>query len=224
GGLEFSPYAQSEVVIKIATRSLSAAVTVMVPNSLGPGELLLHYGTDSQKQDYLPRLARGQDIPAFGLTNPHAGSDAGSMPDSGVVCKGMHDGKETLGFRANWQKRYITLGPVCTVLGLAFKASDPDGLLGDKKDLGITCALVPSDTDGVTIGARHAPGGAFQNGPNEGRDVFIPMSWVIGGQAQVGNGWTMLMNCLSVGRAISLPALGTAIGKLTSLTTGAYAH
>ncbi len=224
GGLEFSPYAQSEVVIKIATRSLSAAVTVMVPNSLGPGELLLHYGTDSQKQDYLPRLARGQDIPAFGLTNPHAGSDAGSMPDSGVVCKGMHDGKETLGFRANWQKRYITLGPVCTVLGLAFKASDPDGLLGDKKDLGITCALVPFDTDGVTIGARHAPGGAFQNGPNEGRDVFIPMSWVIGGQAQVGNGWTMLMNCLSVGRAISLPALGTAIGKLTSLTTGAYAH
>ncbi len=223
GGLEFSPYSQSEVVTKIATRSLSAAVTVMVPNSLGPGELLLHYGTDEQKQHYLPRLARGVDIPAFALTNPFAGSDAGSMPDSGVLCKGMYDGKETLGFRTNWRKRYITLGPVCTVLGLAFKASDPDGLLGDTEDLGITCALVPSDTPGVTIGARHAPGGAFQNGPNEGRDVFIPMSWVIGGQAEVGNGWTMLMNCLSVGRAISLPALGTAIGKLSSRTTGAYA-
>ena len=224
GGLEFSPHAQSEVVMKIATRSVAAAVTVMVPNSLGPGELLLHYGTQDQRQHYLPRLAQGQDIPAFALTNPHAGSDAGGMPDTGVVCKGMYEGKETLGFRVNWEKRYITLGPVCTVLGLAFKAVDPDGLLGDRDELGITCALVPTDTKGVTIGARHAPGAAFQNGPNSGHDVFVPMDWVIGGQPQVGNGWTMLMNCLSVGRAISLPALGTASGKLASLTTGAYAR
>jgi len=224
GGLEFTPLAQSEVVTKIATRSLSAAVTVMVPNSLGPGELILHYGTDDQKQHYLPRLARGEEIPAFALTNAYAGSDAGSMPDSGIVCREMYNGKETLGFRVNWEKRYITLGPICTVLGLAFKARDPDGLLGDCEDLGISCALVPAETDGVTIGARHAPGAAFQNGPNKGQDVFIPMDWIIGGQSQVGNGWKMLMNCLAVGRAISLPALGTAIGKLTSLTTGAYAR
>jgi len=224
GGREFSPSAQSEVVMKIATRSVTAAVTVMVPNSLGPGELLLHYGTDDQRKHYLPRLAEGQDIPAFALTNPHAGSDAGGMPDTGFVCKGLYEGEETLGFRVNWEKRYITLGPVCTVLGLAFKAFDPDGLLGDREDLGITCALVPTDTKGVTIGARHAPGAAFQNGPNSGKDVFVPMDWIIGGQSQVGNGWTMLMNCLSVGRAISLPALGTAAGKLASLTTGAYAR
>ena len=224
GGLEFSPHAQSEVVMKIATRSVAAAVTVMVPNSLGPGELLLHYGTEEQRQHYLPRLAQGRDIPAFALTNPYAGSDAGAMPDTGVVCKGMYEGRETLGFRVNWEKRYITLGPVCTVLGLAFKATDPDGLLGDSEDLGITCALVPTDTQGVTIGARHAPGAAFQNGPNSGKDVFVPMDWVIGGQPQVGNGWKMLMNCLSVGRAISLPALGVASGKLASLTTGAYAR
>jgi len=224
GGLEFSPRAQSEVVMKIATRSVAAAVTVMVPNSLGPGELLLHYGTRDQRQFYLPRLAQGRDIPAFALTNPHAGSDAGGMPDTGVVCKGMYEGEETLGFRVNWEKRYITLGPVCTVLGLAFKAIDPNGLLGDREELGITCALVPTDTKGVTIGARHAPGAAFQNGPNSGNDVFVPMDWVIGGQPKVGNGWTMLMNCLSVGRAISLPALGTASGKLASLTTGAYAR
>jgi acyl-CoA dehydrogenase len=224
GGLEFSPYAQSEVVMKIATRSVSAAVTVMVPNSLGPGELLLQYGTEDQRQHYLPRLAQGLDIPAFALTNPHAGSDAGAMPDTGVVCMGMYEGKETLGFRVNWEKRYITLGPVCTVLGLAFKAIDPDGLLGDREDLGITCALVPTDTHGVTIGARHAPGAAFQNGPNSGSDVFVPMDWIIGGQSQVGNGWKMLMNCLAVGRAISLPALGAAAGKLASLTSGAYAR
>ena len=224
GGLEFSPFAQSQVVMKIATRSVTAAVTVMVPNSLGPGELLLQYGTDDQRQHYLPRLAQGQDIPAFALTNPHAGSDAGGMPDTGYVCKGTYEGEETLGFRVNWEKRYITLGPVCTVLGLAFKAFDPDGLLGDREDLGITCALVPTGTQGVTIGARHAPGAAFQNGPNSGKDVFVPMDWIIGGQSQVGNGWTMLMNCLSVGRAISLPALGTAAGKLASLTTGAYAR
>ncbi len=224
GGLEFSPRAQSEIVMKVATRSVAAAITVMVPNSLGPGELLLHYGTEDQKSHYLPKLAHGEEIPAFALTNPHAGSDAGAMPDVGVVCRGEYQGKETLGFRVNWQKRYITLGPVCTVLGLAFKARDPDGLLGDQKDLGITCALVPSNTKGVTIGARHDTGSAFQNGPNSGKDVFVPMDWIIGGQDQIGHGWKMLMNCLAVGRAISLPALGTGAGKLTSLTTGAYAR
>ncbi len=224
GGLDFSARAQSEVVMKIASRGSTGAVTVMVPNSLGPGELLLHYGTEAQKNYYLPRLARGEEIPAFALTGPYAGSDAGSMPDVGVVCKGEYEGRETLGFRVNWDKRYITLGPICTVLGLAFKASDPDGLLGDKRDLGITCALIPSNTPGVTIGQRHDPSAAFQNGPNSGRDVFVPMDWVIGGREQVGKGWRMLMDCLSVGRAISLPALGTAAGKMASRTTGAYAR
>ncbi len=224
GGLEFSPRAQSEIVMKIATRSVAAAITVMVPNSLGPAELLLHYGTPEQKAHYLPKLACGEAIPAFALTSPQAGSDAGAMPDIGVACRMQFQGNDTLGFLVNWQKRYITLGPVCTVLGLAFKATDPDGLLGEEQSLGITCALIPSATKGVTIGARHAVGCAFQNGPNSGEDVFVPMEWIIGGQKQVGQGWKMLMNCLSVGRAISLPALGTAAGKLTSMTTGAYAR
>ena len=224
GGLEFSARAQSEVVMKIASRSVAAAVTVMVPNSLGPGELLLHYGTREQKDYYLPRLARGEEIPAFGLTGPFAGSDAGSMPDIGVVCKEIYNGKETLGFRVNWAKRYITLGPVATILGLAFKAEDPDGLLGGERELGITCALIPTNTSGVSIGKRHDPAAAFQNGPNTGKDVFVPMEWLIGGQDQIGRGWKMLMDCLSVGRAISLPALGTGAGKLAVLTTGAYAR
>ncbi len=224
GGLDFSARAQSEVVMKIASRGSAAAVTVMVPNSLGPGELLLHYGTKDQKDYYLPRLARGEEIPAFALTGPYAGSDAGSMPDVGIVCKGEFQGRETLGFRVNWDKRYITLGPICTVLGLAFKARDPDGLLGGDAELGITCALIPSNAPGVTIGERHDPGAAFHNGPNSGKDVFVPMEWIIGGRDQVGNGWRMLMDCLSVGRAISLPALGTAAGKMTSRTTGAYAR
>jgi acyl-CoA dehydrogenase len=224
GGLDFSARAQSEVVMKVASRSGAAAVTVMVPNSLGPGELLMHYGTMEQKQHFLPRLARGEEIPAFALTGPWAGSDAGAMPDVGVVCKGDYKGKEVLGFRVNWSKRYITLGPVATILGLAFKARDPDGLLGGKKDLGITCALIPTTTPGVEIGLRHDPGGAFMNGPNKGTDVFVPMEWIIGGQAQVGNGWKMLMDCLSVGRAISLPALGTAGGKAAARMTGAYAR
>jgi acyl-CoA dehydrogenase len=224
GGLEFSARAQSEVVMKIASRSVAAAVTVMVPNSLGPGELLLHYGTKAQKDHFLPRLARGEEIPAFGLTGPYAGSDAGSMPDVGVVCKGVWEGRETLGFRVSWSKRYITLGPVATILGLAFKAEDPDGLLGGERDLGITCALIPTDTPGVAIGKRHDPAAAFMNGPNEGRDVFVPMEWIIGGQAQVGQGWKMLMDCLSVGRAISLPALGAGAGKMAARTTGAYAR
>lgn len=224
GGLDFSARAQSEVVVKIASRSVAAAVTVMVPNSLGPGELLMHYGTDEQKQHFLPRLARGEEIPAFALTGPWAGSDAGSMPDTGIVCKGEYKGKEVLGFRVNWAKRYITLGPIATILGLAFKARDPDGLLGSRKELGITCALIPTNAPGVEIGRRHNPGGAFLNGPNSGKDVFVPMEWVIGGQAQIGNGWKMLMDCLSVGRAISLPALGTAAGKAAARMTGAYAR
>jgi acyl-CoA dehydrogenase len=224
GGLEFSARAQSEVVMKIASRSVTAAVTVMVPNSLGPGELLMHYGTPEQKQQFLPRLAKGEEIPAFALTGPWAGSDAGSMPDVGVVCKGEFRGKEVLGFRVNWSKRYITLGPIATLLGLAFKARDPDSLLGPRKELGITCALIPTASPGVEIGRRHNPGGAFLNGPTSGTDVFVPLEWVIGGQAQVGNGWKMLMDCLSVGRAISLPALGTAGGKVAARATGAYAR
>ena len=225
GGLEFSALANSAVVMKIASRSLSAGVTVMVPNSLGPGELLTHYGTDAQKQHYLPRLATGEEIPCFALTSPWAGSDAGAIPDVGIVCKGMHEGKEVVGMRVTWDKRYITLAPIATVLGLAFKAYDPDHLLGDEEDLGITCALIPTDTPGVEIGKRHAPLNAmFPNGPTRGKDVFIPLDWLIGGTDYIGKGWMMLMNCLSAGRAISLPALGTAAGKVTSRMTGAYAR
>jgi len=224
GGLEFSAIAHSSVVMKISTRSGTAGVSVMVPNSLGPAELLLHYGTEEQKDFYLPRLAVGEEIPCFALTGPNAGSDAGAIPDTGVVCKGMHNGKEVLGLRCNWEKRYITLGPIATVLGLAFKAYDPDGLLGDKEELGITCALIPTTTAGVSIGNRHNPlNSAFQNGPNWGKDVFVPMEWIIGGQDQVGKGWRMLVECLSVGRGISLPALGTGAGKFSSYMTGAYA-
>lgn len=224
GGLEFSARAQTEVVMKLSTRCAPAAVSVMVPNSLGPGELLLHYGTEEQRQYYLPRLAKGLEIPAFGLTGPHAGSDAGGIPDTGVVCEGEYNGKTVLGFRTNWKKRYITLGPICTVLGLAFKVEDPDGLLGGEVDLGITCALIPTNTPGITIGDRHSVGSAFQNGPNSGEDVFVPMDWVIGGQERIGDGWLMLTDCLSVGRAISLPAQGTAAGKAASRLTGAYAR
>lgn len=225
GGLEFSAYGHSAVVTKIAARSITAGVTVMVPNSLGPAELLLHYGTDEQKDHYLPRLADGRDIPCFALTGPYAGSDAGAIPDHGVVCMGDHEGKQVLGLRLNWEKRYITLGPVATVLGLAFKAFDPDGLLGDEEELGVTCALIPSDTPGITIGKRHFPlNVAFQNGPNSGKDVFIPMEYVIGGQQNIGNGWRMLVESLSVGRGISLPAVGVAAGKASVRTTGAYAR
>ena len=225
GGLEFSNHAHSCVVTKIAARSISAGVTVMVPNSLGPAELLLHYGSDAQKDYYLPRLARGEEIPCFALTGPYAGSDAGAIPDTGVVCMGQHDGKEVLGLRLNWEKRYITLGPVATVLGLAFKVYDPDGLLGGEQDLGITCALIPANTPGVEIGKRHFPlNSAFQNGPNRGQDVFIPMDYIIGGQDNIGKGWRMLVESLSVGRGISLPAVGVAAGKASARTTGAYAH
>ena len=226
GGLEFSALAHSSVVMKIAGRSITAAVTVMVPNSLGPAELLLRYGTQAQKNFYLQRLAKGIEVPCFALTSPEAGSDAASMTDTGVVCYGEFNGKpDVLGIRLNWEKRYITLGPVATVLGLAFKLYDPDQLLGGQHNIGITCALIPTDTPGVDIGKRHFPlNSAFQNGPNRGKDVFIPMDWVIGGQEQVGKGWRMLMECLAAGRSISLPALSTGAGKLVSRATGAYAR
>jgi acyl-CoA dehydrogenase len=196
----------------------------MVPNSLGPSELLLQYGTEEQKNHYLPRLAKGLEIPCFALTGPDAGSDAGSIPDSGVVCYGEFNGDpQVLGMRITWEKRYITLGPVATLLGLAFRLHDPDGLLGSKEDLGITLALIPTNTPGVKIGRRHFPlDAAFQNGPNSGKDVFIPMDWVIGGREGVGCGWRMLMNCLAAGRSISLPATSTGGAKLAARTCGAY--
>ncbi len=225
GGKGFSAYAHSQVAMKLATRSGDLASTVMVPNSLGPAELLLHYGTDEQRTHYLPRLARGDDIPCFALTGPLAGSDAGAMPDTGVICKGQWQGEEVIGLRLNWEKRYITLGPVATLLGLAFKAYDPEHLLGDEEELGISLALIPTDTPGVEIGQRHLPlGAAFMNGPNRGKDVFVPLDFLIGGQAMLGKGWMMLMNCLSVGRSISLPAVGTGAAKYTSLVTGQYAR
>lgn len=225
GGRQFSAYANSTIVAKIATRSNSAAVTVMVPNSLGPGELITQYGTQEQKDYWLPRLADGREIPCFALTGPEAGSDAGGIPDLATVCMGSHEGKDVLGMRITWNKRYITLAPVATVLGLAFKLQDPDGLLGKEVDLGITCALIPAKHPGVEIGERHDPLGlAFMNGPTRGEDVFIPMEWVIGGQAYVGKGWRMLVECLSAGRGISLPAMGAATGHITSRMTGAYAY
>lgn len=225
-GLEFSHVAHSEVVMKIASRSVTAAVTVMVPNSLGPAKLLLEYGTEAQKNHYLPKLASGEMLPCFALTGPLAGSDASAMPDTGIVCYGSYEGLDrVLGIRLNWEKRYITLGPVATLLGLAFKLYDPEHLLGDQKDIGITVALIPTDTPGVSIGMRHFPlDAAFQNGPNWGKDVFIPLDWIIGGIEQAGKGWKMLMQCLATGRGISLPALSAGGAKFTSRNTGAYAR
>jgi acyl-CoA dehydrogenase len=225
GGLGFSAYAHSEVIRKISTRSISAAVTAMVPNSLGPGELLMQFGTKAQQEHWLPRLAQGIDIPCFGLTSPEAGSDAASMVDSGIVCEGTFDGREVLGIKLNWHKRYITLGPIATVLGLAFKLRDPNQLIGAREDIGITLALVPTHLPGVEIGRRHFPAmHAFQNGPNWGRDVFIPMDHVIGGVEQVGKGWKMLMSALSAGRGISLPSLSAAGAAFAAHTTGEYAR
>lgn len=224
GGKSFSAYANSTIVSMIASRSMSAAVTVMVPNSLGPGELLNHYGTAEQKERWLPSLASGQDIPCFALTAPEAGSDAGSIPDLGIVCEDEFEGKKTLGIRLTWDKRYITLAPVATVLGLAFKLKDPDNLLQkDTTDLGITCALVPTNHSGVEIGRRHNPlNVAFMNGTTSGKDVFIPLDWIIGGVDCAGRGWRMLMECLSSGRGISLPALATAKGHLATRSSTAY--
>lgn len=225
GGKQFSSFAQSRIMSKIASRSLTTAVSCMVPNSLGPGELLLHYGTQEQKDRYLPGLAKGEEIPCFGLTSPEAGSDAGAIPDTGVVCYGQFEGKEVLGLNMNFSKRWITLAPIATVVGLAFKLYDPEGLLGDKikTEYGITCALLPADHDGVEVGARHNPGSPFMNGTVDGKDVFIPLDWIIGGVKNAGNGWRMLMECLAVGRGISLPALSTAAGEMSYLTVGAFA-
>ena len=224
GGLGFSALAHSTVVTQLTTRSGTAAVSVMVPNSLGPAELLLHYGTDAQKDYYLPRLAKGLEMPCFALTSPEAGSDAGGIPDFGIVCRGEWEGKpDVLGIRLTWEKRYITLGPIATLLGLAFRLYDPDHILGQHDDVGITLALIPTKTPGVHIGRRHLPLNAvFMNGPNWGKDVFIPMDYIIGGVDYVGQGWKMLMNCLAAGRSISLPGNGTGMAKLCALTTGAY--
>ncbi|HEY9547400.1 MAG TPA: acyl-CoA dehydrogenase, partial [Solimonas sp.] len=226
GGLGFSANAQSAVVTKLASKSITLAVTVMVPNSLGPGELLMHYGTDEQKRKWLPGLVDGSEIPCFGLTGPEVGSDATAMPDVGYVCLGEHDGTQTLGIKLTFSKRYITLAPVATVVGLAFKLRDPDGLLGDKRkiDYGITCALLPATTPGVQIGRRHYPGAAFMNGTIVGRDVFVPIDAIIGGPAMAGKGWRMLTECLSAGRGISLPALSVAAGQLGYRMTGVYAR
>jgi len=226
GGLAFSAQAHSAIITKIASRSLTAAVTVMVPNSLGPGQLLINYGTDAQKSHYLPRLARGEEIPCFALTSPHAGSDAASMTDTGVVCRDAYNGEEdVLGIRLNWSKRYITLAPVATLLGLAFRLYDPDGLLGEKREYGITLALIPVNTPGVETGRRHLPlDQAFQNGPTEGKDVFVPMDAIIGGREYAGQGWRMLMECLAEGRSISLPALSAGAAKLAARATGGYAR
>ncbi|ENM5764493.1 acyl-CoA dehydrogenase FadE [Vibrio mimicus] len=225
GGLEFSAYAQSLVLQKLTGVSSVLSSTVGVPNSLGPGELLQHYGTEEQKNHYLPRLAEGKEIPCFALTSPEAGSDAGSIPDFGVVCKGQWEGKEVLGIRLTWNKRYITLAPVATVLGLAFKLRDPEGLLGEKEDLGITCALIPTHLKGVEIGNRHFPLNVpFQNGPTRAKDLFVPLDFIIGGPKMAGQGWRMLVECLSVGRGITLPSNSTGGIKSAGLATGAYAR
>ncbi|MEM7277873.1 MAG: acyl-CoA dehydrogenase, partial [Pseudomonadota bacterium] len=225
GGLEFSAYANAMVISKLASRNATASSTVGVPNSLGPAELLLHYGTEDQKNRYLPGLADGSEIPCFALTSPQAGSDAAAIIDSGVVCKGKWQGKEIIGINLNWDKRYITLAPISTVLGLAFKLYDPDHLIGDEDEYGITAALIPTDTDGVTIGRRHFPLNIpFQNGPTQGKDVFVPLDYIIGGQEMAGKGWKMLVELLSVGRAITLPSSALGGGQTATYASGAYAR
>ncbi|HET9473090.1 MAG TPA: acyl-CoA dehydrogenase [Steroidobacteraceae bacterium] len=225
GGLEFSAYAHSCVLVKLASRSGLLAATTAVPNSLGPAELLNHYGTEEQKNFYLPRLARGEEVPCFALTGPRAGSDAAALPDTGIVCRGTWQGREIVGLRLNFNKRYITLAPIATVIGLAFRMFDPDKLLGEQQDLGITCALIPRNTAGVTIGRRHFPLNVpFQNGPLSGKDVFVPLDVIIGGTRMVGQGWRMLVEQLSVGRCISLPSNTTGGAKLGVFASGAYAR
>lgn len=223
GGLEFTPYANSTIIAMISSKSSAVATTVCVPNSLGPSELLMHYGTKEEQNHWLPRLADGRDIPCFALTSPEAGSDAGSIPDKGIVTYGEHNGEKVLGLMLTWDKRYITLAPIATVLGLAFKAFDPDGLLGDKRELGITCALIPKSHSGVEIGNRHDPmGTGFYNGTTRGKDVFIPMSFIIGGEKNIGRGWSMLIECLLLGRGVALPAMGTSSAQGALLSTSAY--
>ena len=225
GGLGFSAQAQSLILGKIASRSPDVVTIVMVPNSLGPGELIEKYGSEEQKHHYLPRLARGEDVPCFSLTGPTSGSDAATMRDIGTVVRGVHDGRETLGVRLSWDKRYITLGPKATLVGLAFRLFDPDNLLGKGEDVGITVAMIPANHPGVNIGRRHLPSGAaFPNGPNWGTDVFMPIDWIIGGEKMAGQGWRMLMECLAAGRAISLPSSATAGAKAMLRVTSAYAR
>lgn len=225
GGKQFSGYAHSQILVKVGGISITAGTSIAVPNSLGPAELLLHYGTQKQKDYYLPRLAKGEEIPCFALTSPVAGSDAGSMTDHGIVCWGEHAGEKVLGIRLSFDKRYITLAPIATVIGLAFKLYDPDHLLGKKEDIGITCALIPRNTPGVSIGRRHFPlNSAFQNGPIHAKNIFIPIDWIIGGPEKAGKGWRMLMECLAAGRAISLPASAVAGAKVLSYAAGAYAR
>ena len=225
GGLGFSALMHSAVITKLSSRSVTAAVTAMVPNSLGPAELLLHYGTPQQKQHYLPRLASGEEVPCFALTEPEAGSDATAQRSEGIVCRGTFEGREVVGMRLHWSKRYITLGPVATVLGLAFRLRDPDHILGPNEDLGITCALLPVKLPGVKIGERHDPLGIpFMNGPTFGTDVFAPLEFIIGGPTMAGKGWRMLMDCLAAGRGISLPSLSVGASKLAARTTSAYAN
>jgi acyl-CoA dehydrogenase len=223
GGLGFSAVANARVLTKICSHSVVAATTVAVPNSLGPGELLIHYGTEEQKQHWLPGLASGKEIPCFALTGPTAGSDAGSIPDTGIVCKGVWQGKTITGIRLSWDKRYITLAPVATVLGLAFKLYDPEHLLGEQEDYGITAALIPTDTPGVIIGRRHMPlNTPFQNGPTQGEDVFVPLDYIIGGVERAGQGWRMLMEQLAAGRGISLPSESQGGAQAAIYTTAAY--
>ena len=225
GGLGFSAQAQSLVLGKISSRSPDVTTIVMVPNSLGPGELIEKYGTEEQKEHYLPRLARGEEVPCFALTGPNSGSDAANMRDVGWVARGRHQGRDVLGIRLTWDKRYITLGPDASLLGLAFRLFDPDNVLGRGEDIGITVALIPTSHPGVHIGRRHLPSGAaFPNGPTSGRDVFIPMDWVIGGEAMAGQGWRMLMECLAAGRSISLPSSSAAGAKAVLRVTTAYAR
>ncbi|MGH6885746.1 MAG: acyl-CoA dehydrogenase, partial [Geminicoccales bacterium] len=226
GGLGFSAYAHSTVVVKIASRSSTVASTVVVPNSLGPAELLLHYGTEEQKQHLLPRLASGVEIPCFGLTGPRVGSDASALPDTGIVCRGTYQGRDTIGIRLHFSKRYITLAPIATLIGLAFRLYDPEKLMGGiETDYGITVALVPRNTPGITIGRRHFPlNGPFQNGPIQGKDVFVPLDAIIGGPKMAGQGWRMLVEQLSVGRCISLPSIATGGAKGAVYSSGAYAR
>jgi acyl-CoA dehydrogenase len=225
GGLGFSATAQVAILSRVYGRSVTVGTTIGVPNSLGPAELLLKYGTKSQKDFYLPRLADGREIPCFALTGPNAGSDAAAIPDKGIVCRKKVDGKEVLGLKLTWNKRYITLCPVATVIGLAFRLFDPDNLLGKGQDVGITCALIPAETPGVIKGRRHFPlNTAFMNGPTEGKDVFVPIDSIIGGAEMAGAGWRMLMECLSAGRALSLPSSAAGGSQVGALASGAYAR
>ena len=225
GGLGFSALMNHKVIQKLASVSAVVSSTVGVPNSLGPAELLMHYGTEEQKQQYLPRLADGREVPCFALTGPFAGSDATSIPDYGIVCEGEWNGAKVLGIRLTLNKRYITLAPVATLIGVAFRMYDPDGLLGDKRDIGISLALVPHDTPGLEIGRRHMPlNSTFQNGPIHGKDVFVPLSQLIGGEDYAGQGWRMLMECLSIGRSITLPSTASGGSKMGAVTVGSYAR